>query len=214
MWGSPVSNLIPTWFRIHCCAYDFISLTDPLDYAAIQLAKMSGFDPIITTSSSHNIPYCKAAGATHVIDYHTTPYGPAFVKAVSSITNSPVKVIFDCVSDSSSQRASWSILAPGGKLILALPSSSVGTPGVEGKDGKRVVTPYGSVYNDEVGGDTRLGKSMFASLENMMRDGDIKPSRVELLPRGLNGVADGMRKLMAHKVSGGKLVARIGDTPQ
>lgn len=189
---------------------------DVLQCKAIQLAKMSGFNPIITSASSHNTAYCEAAGATHVIDYQKTPYGPAFVEAVSAITTAPIKFIYDAISAEASQTACWSILAPGGKLVVANPNASkdIGQPGVEDKDGRRVVTVFGSVHNDEVGGDVQLGKSMYVALETMLRDGDIKPSKVELLPGGLSGLPEGFARLVAKKISGAKMVVRVEDTPK
>lgn len=177
---------------------------------------MSGFNPIITSASSHNTAYCKAAGATHVIDYQKTPYGPAFVEAVSAITTAPIKFIYDAISAEASQTTCWSILAPGGRLVVANPNASkdIGQPGVEGKDGRRVITVFGSVHNDEVGGDVQLGKSMYVALEKMLRDGDIKPSKVELLPGGLSGLPDGFARLVAKKISGAKMVVRVADTPK
>lgn len=181
------------------------------------MAKLSGFNPIITTASAHNADYCKDAGATHVIDYKETPYGPAFIAAVKAITSAPVKVIYNATPlDETSQIACWNALAPGGKLIVAMPTPSkeIGKPGEEDKDGRRVVTVLGSVHNDEAGGDTNIGKSLFAVLEKLLKDGEIRPSRVEVLPGGLNGIQGGLEKLWARQVSGVKLVARIGDTPQ
>lgn len=189
-----------------------------LRIVAIHLAKMSGFDPIITTSSAHNTPYCEAAGATHVIDYHKTPYGPEFTKAVSEIiAGNPLKVIYNCTFDEASQLACWSLLSSGGRLILA--AASNGARGLvkecneEDEQGRMIVTIFASPHSDEVGGDARLGKSLFGALEKMLRDGDLKPSKVELVPGGLSGVGDALGKLASKKVSGAKLVARIADTP-
>lgn len=182
---------------------------------AIQMAKMSGFSPIITTASSRNEAYCKAAGATHVIDYNKAPYGPVFVEAVASITTAPVMVIWDCIAEEDSQKACWSILAPNGKFIVAkpTPSKAIGADGFVDDNGRKVIGVFGSVYDDQVGGDARLGKTLFQALEGMLRDGHVKPSRVELLPGGLLGIADGLERVKSGKVSGGKLVARLADTP-
>lgn len=185
--------------------------------AAIQMAKMSGFNPIITTASARNEAYCKAAGATHVIDYAKAPYGPAFVETVSSITTAPIKVIWDCIAVEPSQLACWSILAPSGTLIVVNPNPAkeIGENGFVDKDGRKIIGVLGSVFNDQVG-DAQLGKSLFPALEGLLRDGDVKPSRVELLPDGLLGIVEGLDKvkLRSGKVSGQKLVARLADTPQ
>lgn len=122
-------------------------------------------------------------------------------------------MIYDSISIPDSQIASWSILSPGGKLVVTLtPSDSIGKPGEEDKDGKRTVWVFGSSAEPEMG-DARLARSLFASLERMMKEGDIKPNKVDILEGGLNGVQGGLERMGAGKVSGVKLVARIADTP-
>ncbi|KAI0040040.1 GroES-like protein, partial [Auriscalpium vulgare] len=110
---------------------------------AIQLAKLSGYDPIITTASAHNEAYCKAAGATHVVDYHKVPYS-ALPAAVAEIASS-VPLVYDAISVADSQKASWVIAAPQGIVIVTL-APVVGKIGEEAEDGKRVFYTYGSVH--------------------------------------------------------------------
>ena len=50
--------------------------------AVIQLAKLSGFSPIITTASLKNTDFLKSLGATHVIDRNADL--PSSVKAITS----------------------------------------------------------------------------------------------------------------------------------
>lgn len=185
---------------------------DPYRTAAIQLAKLSGFNPIITTASAHNKAYCEAAGATHVIDYRSTPYSE-LASAVASITSRPIKIIYDAIAVPDSQIASWSLLSPGGNVVVTLPpSKDIGEPGVEDKDGKFVAWVFGSVCDDTIG-DVRLGETMFKVLEDMMRDGEIKPNQVEILEGGLAGIEGGLQRMLTGKVSGVKLVARLSETP-
>jgi NADPH:quinone reductase-like Zn-dependent oxidoreductase len=62
----------------------------------MSIAKLSGFNLIITTPSAHDENYCRAAGATHVIDNRATPYAsiPAVVK---EITKGPVGIILEAI---------------------------------------------------------------------------------------------------------------------
>jgi D-arabinose 1-dehydrogenase-like Zn-dependent alcohol dehydrogenase len=132
---------------------------------ALQLARLSGFNPIVTTASASNEGYCRAAGATHVIDHHTTPYAsvPAVVR---EIIKGPVGIAYDAISSQETQKASLEILAPNGSLVVTLPLS-VDTP----RDNRYVTLVYGSVQG---GRNTVFGREMYAELTSLLADGSIK----------------------------------------
>ncbi|KAI0763243.1 GroES-like protein [Irpex lacteus] len=174
---------------------------------ALQLLRLSGFSPIIATASKHNEAYVKAAGATHVIDYHDIPYAdlPA---AVKKITAEPVSVIYDAVGSPDTQKALWEILAPNGKIAVVVPPA-FGKDGEVAEDGKLVAWVFGSAnspYNYE------FGKKLWPALSKLLETGDIKPNNVEIVPNGLAGIPDALTKLALKKVSGTKLVARVAET--
>ena len=142
---------------------------------AIQLLKLSGFSPIITTASKHNEAYCKAAGATHIIDYHDVPY-PELPAAVKKITSEPISVIYDAVALPDVQKALWEILAPNGKLASVAPPS-FGKDGETNEDGKLVAGIYGSAkgpYNYE------FGKKMYAAITELLGSGDIQVNETSI----------------------------------
>ena len=136
--------------------------------SALQLAKLSGFNPIITTASAHNEDYCRDAGATHVIDYRATPYAsiPAVVK---EITRGPVGIIFDAISAQESQSADLEILEPSGSLVLTLPLAADILTGQE--DNRWVVQTFGSVRDY---GHSEFGRAMYIALPVLLEDGSIK----------------------------------------
>ncbi|KAH9963102.1 GroES-like protein [Lactifluus volemus] len=171
---------------------------------ALQLARLSGFDPIVTTASASNEGYCRAAGATHVIDHHTTPYAsiPAVVREV---IKGPVGIAYDVISSRETQEASLEILAPNGNLVLTRPLS-VDTQ----KDNQYVTLVYGSVRG---GKNTVFGREMYAELTSFLADGSIKPNNVELIAEGLKGIPAALERVAAGKASGVKIVARPGETP-
>jgi len=174
---------------------------------ALQLAKLSGFNPIITTASARNEAYCRDAGATHVIDYRTTPYA-SIPAAVKEIAKGPVETIFDAVSTPESQRADWEILEPNGSLVLTLfPAADIP---IESKGNRWIVTVYGGVRDH---GHSEFGNSMYAALPGLLADGRIKPNKVELIAEGLKGIPAALDRVMGGKVSGVKVVARPGETP-
>ena len=83
---------------------------------AIQLAKLAGFDPIITTASLKNTQALVKQGATHVVD-RSLPQD-ALVAEVQKITNKPIKVAFDSISSHETQNVSYKLLGPGGALLV------------------------------------------------------------------------------------------------
>lgn len=223
--GEPPTQ-IPGYYFVARVSYTY-PLTSMLDPArvptpAIQLAKLSGFNPIITTASAHNEAYCKSAGATHVIDYHSTPYS-SLSSVVSSIlldtcgdAHKPIKTIFDTVSIPETNIACWSILAPGGTLIITLPpSKEIGNYRLDAEknqDEKKVAWTVGVVSNDTLG-DVRLGERLFGALEKMISEGDLRPNRLEVLEGGLSAIESAARRMEDGGVSGLKLVVRVPDTP-
>ncbi|TFY77181.1 hypothetical protein EWM64_g6830 [Hericium alpestre] len=173
---------------------------------AIQLAKLSGFNPIITTASASNEEYCKRAGATHIIDYHTTPYS-ALPAAVSQITTKPVELVYAAISSEEAQRAALEVVAKGGYVVLTLPPT-IGALG-EREDGMKVIFVMGSVNVPE---NYEFGDKMYAALPGLLASGDIKPSRTEVLLGGLAGAPAGVERLANNSVSGVKLVVHPQET--
>ncbi|KAF8173081.1 chaperonin 10-like protein, partial [Pholiota molesta] len=102
---------------------------------AIQLAKISGFSPIITTASLKHTDYLKALGATEVLDRNLST--PDLASEIAKITSAPIKIVFDAVSSESTQRTGIDILVPGGQLITVL------TPTVKPEQDKIVINSIG-----------------------------------------------------------------------
>ena len=90
-----------------------IPVPDELN-AAIQLLKLSGFDPIITTASLKNADFLKTIGATHVLDRLLSP-GVLYAE-IRKITPGPLKTIYDAVGVADTQNVGYDLLAPGGTL--------------------------------------------------------------------------------------------------
>jgi len=130
---------------------------------------LSGFSPIITTSSESNVEYCKAAGATHVVDYRAIPYS-SLPEVVAGVTSAPVSYIFDSISSEDSQKACWKTLAPNGQLVVTL-QPVVGQPGTEAEDGKRLVQVFGNVNLDQ---NKEFGMSLYSKLTALLEAGAIK----------------------------------------
>jgi len=175
---------------------------------ALQFAKLSGFDPIITTASKRNEVYCKAAGVTHLIDYKEVPYANLAAAITDIVGSSGVPLVYDAISIPESQQAGWAALAPKGSIVVTL-QPVVGKPGEEAENGKRTVWVYGMGNEDE---NLDFFVRLISVLPGLLESGDIKPNNIEVLEGGLAGIKDGLVRL-AQGASAVKFVARPQETP-
>lgn len=170
---------------------------------AIQLAKLSGFSPIITTASSKHAEFLKDMGTTHVLDRNLTS---ALLKdEINKITDKPIELIYDSISTESTQPIAFDIVAPGGRVLLVAPAVVKPT---DDKQIARVVAELQVPHNVEL-----LRTLYHDKIYEFLETGAIKPNRIEVLPNGLAGVIDGLVRLEADQVSRLKLVAHPQETP-
>lgn len=170
---------------------------------AIQVAKLSGFSPIITTASPHNAAYLQGLGATHVLDRALS--GDALRAAVKQITSAPIEFAYDAVSGADTQTAGYELLAPGGAIVIVLANA---VPEAKQTKDRKIEHVFGNVNAPQ---NRALGRSLYAKLTGLLETGAIKPNRVEVLPNGLQGIILGLAKLKAG-VSNVKLVGRPQET--
>jgi len=171
---------------------------------ALQFAKMSGFSPIITTSSSHNFDFVKSLGATHALDRKLP--SPEMVEELKKISGKPIKVIYDCMSHPDTLSQAYDALASGGILIhhpgRAIDESKL-TPD------KECVQPYGGWHHPA---NKELGHSFFRAFPKMLESGAIKPNEVSYIPGGLGSIRKGLDRLKSGAVSAQKIVVRPTET--
>ncbi|KAI0822576.1 GroES-like protein [Trametes gibbosa] len=181
-----------------------------LGQIAIQLAKLAGHSPIITTASPHNADLLKALGATHVLD-RARPSADILAELPALTGGKPLAFAFATVADPVALRLARDALAPGGALATVSPApqrlpQDLANPG----EGKRVGYVFGSArlpHNRET------GVALFKQLTGWLEKGQLKPNPVEILPNGLEGINEGLARMRENKVSGKKLVARPQETP-
>ncbi|KAF8961933.1 chaperonin 10-like protein [Flammula alnicola] len=169
---------------------------------AIQLAKLSGFSPIITTASLKHTDYLKSLGATAVLDRNLS--SSALATEISKITNTPIKFVYDTISADSTQQIGLDILTPGGQLVVDLPPTA---KSVQDKTIIQVVGMLRLPHNIEL-----LETLYHDTVSGFLEKGLLKPNNVEILPNGLAGIPDGLARMEADKVSGLKLVAHPQET--
>ncbi|KDQ52647.1 hypothetical protein JAAARDRAFT_210360 [Jaapia argillacea MUCL 33604] len=173
---------------------------------AIQLAALSGFSPIIATASSSNASYLKSIGVSHFIDRHA-PTSELLAEVRSIIGSNPLEIVYDAVSLPDTQKAGYELLSKGGQIVVTL--NPVVDEETAAKEGKKFIHIFGNV-NDSNQRET--GKSLYSKLSGLLEDGSLQPNRVEVLPRGLEGIVGGLKRLEDDSVSGIKLVARPQET--
>ncbi|KAH9885809.1 GroES-like protein [Cubamyces lactineus] len=178
---------------------------------AIQLARLAGHSPIITTASLHNAELLESLGATHVIDRFRS--NESIVAELPKLTDGkPIEYAFLSIPlDQNACRLARDVLAPGGALATASPSPTllpedVANPGL----GKRIGYVFGSVHLPYT---REISVAMFKQITPWLAEGILKPNPVEVLPNGLKGISDGLARMKANKVSGIKLVAHPQETP-
>ncbi|RPD72426.1 GroES-like protein [Lentinus tigrinus ALCF2SS1-7] len=175
---------------------------------AIQLAKLQGFSPIVTTSSLKHANYLKSLGATHVIDRSLSPEA---IAAEIQKLGRPIVYAYDAIADKTTQNLAYDVVAHGGSLVVAdFRSQSILAQKLERDGGsKKVAYPFSGLSWP---GNKKLGVELFARLEEWLRTGIIVPNRIEVLTGGLNAVPGGLDRLKANQVSGVKLVVHPQET--
>ena len=88
--------------------------------SAIQLAKISGFLPIITTASIKHATALEGLGADVVLSRELSTN--ELKQEISKHTSKPIELIYDAISLESTQRSAVDILAPNGALVTTLPN--------------------------------------------------------------------------------------------
>jgi len=158
-----------------------------------QLARMSGFSPIVVVASKKHEEYLKSLGATHLIDRNAD-----VVEVMKTITkDGKVDYGFDTISSQDTQNAAIEVIKDGSSLVLVLQA-------VEGLNvgNKKTTLPFGQVHVHR-----ELGVSLYKALPKLLEDETIKPNRPQVIPGGLaKGIVDGVALLEAEKVSGVKLI--------
>jgi NADPH:quinone reductase-like Zn-dependent oxidoreductase len=139
---------------------------------AIQLAKLSGFHPIITTSSPKHHDHLKSIGATHTLSRYLAPLDLESA-IVSSCEGVHLMTAFDAISDVDTQQLAYAALTNGGTLVLTqpgvVPTDCEMNPEFQNK--RRVVMVFGAVL---VPANHEFGTAMYEALPGLLANGSIK----------------------------------------
>ncbi|KAI9733687.1 MAG: hypothetical protein M1834_003290 [Cirrosporium novae-zelandiae] len=187
----------------------------------IQFVKLCGYVPI-TTCSPKNFDYVRSLGAAAVFDYNDPECGAQ----IREYTQNTLRLVLDTVSLPSSAKIAAEALSSNGSLDLKycsllplfdIPRKDVKVSFVNG------ITCLGEYFEypleegpwpvEAVPEDFEFAKVWSGIAERAFAAGKVVPHRMRVCEGGLSGVADGLKMLEEGRVSGEKLVYRVGDTP-
>ncbi|KAG6827874.1 hypothetical protein H0H92_010143 [Tricholoma furcatifolium] len=178
----------------------YAELESELLMPALQLARLSGFSPIITTASLKHNDHLKSLGATHILDRNLST--EALKTEIKNLTDEPIDIVYDAISSAQTQQTGNDLLVPGGTLVTVL---------------NLAITKSEHVDHVQVLGILRLPQNkdllegLYPKLETLLETGALVPNRFQVLSGGLEGIVGGLQKLENDQVSGVKLVARPWD---
>lgn len=181
---------------------------------AIQLLRLSGYDPIVTCSP-RNFELCRSRGASAAFDYTS----PDVVGNIQAHTRGLLKYALDCISDAQSVDICYqAIQRPGGKYVSlelvrdellqkrrAVKAAFVLAPEVYGEE-IRLGKGYGRPANPN---NRTMAMRLFTSFQRLIDEQKIVPHPSRALDGGLDGIVAGLDLLKSGSVSGEKLVFTI-----
>ncbi|QRV98331.1 Zinc-binding dehydrogenase [Ceratobasidium sp. AG-Ba] len=168
---------------------------------AIQLARIAGFSPIVTTASAKHSAHLKSLGATDVVDRN------ADAKTIQAAFKEPVSLVVDTISLHETQSVAFELLhtqkpVSGAHLALVLALK-------EDLKTKNESLGSNSVSVNEVLAISHLDRDIavpfWHGIGNWIKDGRLVPNRVQVVSGGVAGVTEALR-LSEEGVSGVKLV--------
>ncbi|CAE6444731.1 unnamed protein product [Rhizoctonia solani] len=165
----------------------------------IQLARIAGFSPIVTTASAQHADMLESLGATHVFNRNNVD-----AKTIQSAFPTPVSLVLDSISVASTQSLAFDVLTipspvPGAHLALVLPLiDSIKERNVDNK--VTVHQIYGSSHRFR-----ELGVPFWQNVGQWIKDGKFVPNRVQVVKGGLAALPEAL-DLSRKGVSGVKIV--------
>ena len=170
----------------------------------IKLAKLANIHPIIAVAGSGG-EFARSIGADHVVDYRKNNV-VADIK--TALHGKKLERAYDAISEGDSVAHIDQVLADGGihTTVLEVKEQETATRI------KVVRTMVGDAHNGAPHLQD-LASAYYRLIGRWLADGRFEPHPHEVLPGGLAGVEEGLRRLQEGKVSAKKLVFRIDETP-
>ncbi|SPC63584.1 related to Zinc-binding oxidoreductase [Ustilago sp. UG-2017b] len=176
---------------------------------AIRLARLSGFDHIVTSSSPSHFDFLKSLGATEVLDRSEATTADKFVASLPK--DSKVEWVYDTISSAQTQFLAVGILQhlQGGKVIVVMPADekAVKLSDEEGKPEVTIVSILGLGSHPEYRYVSEPLAAHLGGEEGYVAQGKIVLNRPEVVEGGLEKVEEALKR-NKEGVSGVKVVIR------
>ncbi|GJN89643.1 hypothetical protein Rhopal_002630-T1 [Rhodotorula paludigena] len=173
----------------------------------IQLAKLAGLHVVAVAGSSQDVP--KQYGANEVIDYRDKSNEDLVKEIKASNGGQGVHYIYDAVSEGNTPEVCLDVLKPAGgayTYVLPLNEEVLGfLPSNIRQQRTLVATAYGE--------DSDFAEKWYDYVGEAIEKGEFKAQKVTVIPGGLEGVKEGLRRLQQGEARGEKYVYRIAETP-
>ncbi|KAF2477660.1 putative zinc-binding oxidoreductase ToxD [Lindgomyces ingoldianus] len=183
----------------------------------IQFAKLSGFE-VITTCSQRNFEYVKSLGADVVFDYKS----PSCGADIRNYTNDKLYYAWDTIGEGNAPQICGDALAssaPKGQKLYY--GTIVFVPQSPRPDVEMLFTIGYSAQGEsfELMGmkfagkpeDYEFMKKWIAEAEKLLFEGKLRAHKPDVRPGGLDGILTGLKDMKNGKISGVKVVYRVGD---
>jgi len=184
---------------------------------ALQLAKLSKLNPIITVAGA-GIEFVQSLNsATHIVDYRKGHVDAGILAALGS---AKLTMAFDAICDKGSYEHISNVLVAsngGGHIDMVDPPKDQSWMFPDSVKMTRtfVSAAYGvpDKFNTEeqAAADCEFAYMFYRYLSHLLAEGKFQPHPHEVLADGLDGIIDGIRELYNGKVSAKKLIARLVD---
>ncbi|GAB1523201.1 hypothetical protein RhiTH_006332 [Rhizoctonia solani] len=165
---------------------------------AIQLARIAGFSPIVTTASAQHNDFLKSLGATHVFGRDVD------AKTIQSAFSTPVALVLDSISQASTQELAFEVLTTP-SLVKSAHLAIVRPPADlvrEKNSGDKITVHYvfGSSHQFR-----DLSVPFWQTVGQWIKDEKLVPNRVQVVKGGLAALPEAL-DLSRKGVSGLKIV--------
>ncbi|KAF8751493.1 GroES-like protein [Rhizoctonia solani] len=172
----PLANLVGGTSEYQFLFHIYYLPTPGLDQG-IQLARIAGFSPIVTTASAQHANFLRSLGATRVFDRNVDT-------KLSNPLPHPVSLVLDSISIAATQEFAFEVLitqslVPDAHIVLMLPPTNSLKEKISGEK-VAVHTAYGSSHRFK-----DLTMPFWRNIEQWIKDGKFVPNRVQVVKGGL-----------------------------